>query len=210
MTAVPILGTIAPIMGTMENENLASALFGKVRRVLLALFYSRPDEAFYLRQIVRVTGGGQGAVQRELKQLSRAGIITEYRQGRMVYYRANRDCPIYEELHRLMTKTAGLADVLRESLEPLVSRIDFAFIYGSQASFTAGPGSDVDLIIVGDVEDLTLHRAVTEAEGRLNRPINYTLLTRKEFNLRRKEKDGFLSRVLKGDKIFVVGEAQDV
>jgi predicted nucleotidyltransferase len=197
-------------MGATENENLTSALFGKARRTLLAVLYSRPDESFYLRQLVRMTGAGQGAVQRELKQLSEAGIITESRQGRMVYFMANRDCPIYEELHRLMTKTAGLADVIRESLVPLSSRIDFAFIYGSQASFTAGSGSDVDLMIVGDVEDLALHRTIAEAEGRLNRPINYTLLTPKEFDRRRKEKVGFLSRVLEGDKIFVVGGAQDV
>ncbi len=197
-------------MGTIENENLSSALFGKVRRALLALLYSRSDESFYLRQVVRLTAVGQGAVQRELKQLADAGIITASRQGRMVYYKANRDCPIFDELYRLMTKTAGLADVLRRSLGPLAPRIDFAFIYGSQASFTAGSGSDVDIVIVGGVDDLTLHRAVVEAEGHLDRPINCTLLTRKEFNRRRKEKDGFLSRVLRGEKIFVVGEAQDV
>jgi len=197
-------------MGTIENEGLSSALFGKVRRALLALFYSRPGESLYLRQIVRMTGLGQGAVQRELKQLADAGIITVSRQGRMVYYKANRECPIYDELHRMMTKTAGLADVLRKSLEPLASQIDLAFIYGSQASFTAGAGSDVDVMIVGDIEDLALHRAVVEAEGLLSRPINYRLLTRKEFNRRRKEKDGFLSRVLRGDKISIVGDAQDV
>jgi DNA-binding transcriptional ArsR family regulator len=197
-------------MGTIENQDLSSALFGKVRRTLLALFYSRPDESLYIREIVRMTGVGQGAVQRELKQLADAGIITASRQGRMVYYKANRDCPIYDELHRLMTKTAGLADVLRKSLEPLAPQIDIAFIYGSRASFTAGPASDVDVMVVGDVEDLALHRAFAEAEGILDRPVNYTLLTRKEFNRRRKEKDGFLSRVLGGDKISIVGEARDV
>jgi predicted nucleotidyltransferase len=197
-------------MGTMSNENLSSALFGKVRRALLALLYSRPDESFYLRQIARMTGAGQGAVQRELKQLTEAGIITESRQARMVYYRANRSCPIFDELHRLMTKTTGLADVLRKSLEPLASEIDLAFIYGSQASFTAGAGSDVDVLVVGDVEDLALHRAVAEAEDHLDRPVNYTLLTREEFERRSKEKEGFLARVLKGDKIFIVGEAEDV
>jgi DNA-binding transcriptional ArsR family regulator len=197
-------------MGTIENEKLSSALFGKVRRALLALLYSRPEEAFYIRQIARMTGAGGGAVQRELKQLDDAGIITASRKGRMVYYRANRDCPIYSELHRLMTKTAGLADVLRRSLEPLAPKIDLAFIYGSQASFTAGASSDVDVMVVGDMEELALHRAIAEAESTLDRSINYTLLTPKEFHRRRKERDGFLSRVLEGDKISIVGDARDV
>jgi len=197
-------------MGTIENQNLSSALFGKVRRALLALFYSRSDESFYLRQMVRMIGVGQGAVQRELKQLADAGIITRSKQGRMVYYTANRDCPVFDELRRLMTKTAGLADVLRKSLAPLAAQIDLAFIYGSQASFKAGAASDVDVVVVGAVEDLALHRAIVEAEGYLDRSINYTLLTRQEFDRRRKETDGFLSRVLRGDKIFIVGETRDV
>lgn len=210
MTGVPTLGTNEPRMGTIHNGNLSSALFGKVRRTLLALFYSQPDESFYLRQIVRMTGVGQGAVQRELRQLSDAGIISESKSGRMIYYKANRDCPIFEELLRLMTKTAGLADVLRKSLEPLTPRIDLAFIYGSQASFKAGAESDIDVVIVGEVEELGLHRAVMEAETKLKRPVNYTLLTREEFDRRREERSGFISRVLRGEKIFIVGGAQDV
>lgn len=197
-------------MGTIENEYLSSTLFGKARRVLLALFFSRTDESFYLRQIVRMTGVGHGAVQRELKKLTDAGIITKFKLGRMVHYKVNRECPVFDELRRLMTKTAGLADVLRKALTSLADQIDIAFIYGSQANFTAGATSDVDLLIVGGVEELALHRAVAEAEGYLDRPINYTLLTRQEFERRRKETDGFLSRVLSGETIFIVGKPQDV
>jgi DNA-binding transcriptional ArsR family regulator len=197
-------------MGTIKHDNLCSALFGKVRRALLALFYSRVDESFYLRQIVRMTRVGQGAVQRELKKLADAGIITKSKQGRMSYYQANRACPVFDELHRLMTKTAGLADVLRKSLAPLATQVDFAFIYGSQASFKSGAASDVDVVIVGDIEELALHRAIASAEAYLDRSINYTFLTRQEFDHRRKEKDGFMSRVLKGETIFIVGESPDV
>lgn len=128
----------------------------------------------------------------------------------MVHYKVNRECPVFDELRRLMTKTAGLADVLRKALTSLADQIDIAFIYGSQANFTAGATSDVDLLIVGGVEELALHRAVAEAEGYLDRPINYTLLTRQEFERRRKETDGFLSRVLSGETIFIVGKPQDV
>jgi len=99
-------------MGTIEHKSISSALFGKVRREMLALFFSRPDESFYLRQIARMTGVGQGAVQRELKRLAEAGIVTRTARGRRVDYRANRACPLYNELQGLMTKTAGLADVL--------------------------------------------------------------------------------------------------
>jgi len=71
-----------PNMGAMNHENLSSALFGKGRRTVLALFFSRPDESFYLRQIARMTGVWQGAVQRELKRLTEAGIIARVGRGR--------------------------------------------------------------------------------------------------------------------------------
>lgn len=197
-------------MGTIEYENLSSALFGKVRRAVLALFFSRPDELFYLRQIVRITGVGQGAVQRELKRLSDVGIITRIGRGRQVHYQVNRDCPIFNELRGLMTKTAGLADVLRKALAPLANVIEFAVIYGSQANGTAGAASDVDLLIVGDIDELDLHRAIAQAEGYLVRAVNYTLFNRREFGRRREEKGGFLDRVLSGEMIFIVGNHEDV
>ena len=62
----------APLLDAAEPGAL---LFGKTRRVVLAWLYGHPDERFYLRQLVRQTGAAQGAVQRELQLLSRAGLI---------------------------------------------------------------------------------------------------------------------------------------
>jgi hypothetical protein len=133
---------------------------------MLALLFSHPDESFYLRQIVRMTGVGLGAVQRELKCLTEAGIITRSARGRRVDYQVNRKCPLFDELKSLITKTAGLADVLRKTLVPFTNKIEIAFIYGSQADGTAGETSDVALIIIGGVDELELHRAIAKAEGK--------------------------------------------
>jgi DNA-binding transcriptional ArsR family regulator len=197
-------------MGTIENDQISSALFGKVRRAILALFFSRVEESFYLRQVIRLTGKGQGAVQRELKSLTDAGIITKSKQGRQVYYQVNKDCPVFKELRSLITKTAGLADVLRKTLSKMSNNIEIAFVYGSQANATAKPSSDVDLLVVGDIEELVLHRAVAAAERLLDRQVNYTLLGTQEFRRRRREKGGFLSRVLSGESIYIIGKPQDV
>jgi len=197
-------------MGTIRNDNLSDALFGKVRLAVLALFFSRPDDAFYLRQVVRITGVGQGAVQRELKRLTDAGVITRTTRGHRVDYQVNRDCPLFDELKSLITKTAGLADVLRKALDPLARKIELAFIYGSQADGTAGASSDVDLMVVGRVDELDLHRAIAKAEEKLVRTVNYTLIDRKEFDRRRSEKGGFLERVLNGKMIFIMGNPENV
>lgn len=103
-------GTIAPNMSTInKKESLSATLFGKTRRAVLALLYSHVDESFYLRQIVRAAGVGMGAVQRELKRLSDSGIIIKSLQGQQVYYTANPECPIYDELKSLVMKTGNFS-----------------------------------------------------------------------------------------------------
>jgi predicted nucleotidyltransferase len=193
-------------MGTHTvSTDLGSALFGKARRAVLGLLYARPDEAFYLRQITREVQAGQGAVQRELKRLVDAGLLTREARGREVHYRANRACPIFAELHGLVLKTVGLADVLRAALLPFQTDLTLAAVYGSQAAGTARAGSDVDLLVVGTVEELALHKAVAEAETQLARTVNYTLLTPREFARRRRERGSFVARILAGPLIPLLG-----
>ena len=99
------MGTKEPIMGTdVRDEKISSALFGKTRRAVLALLYGHADESFYVRQIVRAVGVGLGAVQRELKRLSEAGLIERVGRGRQVYFQANRQCPVFAELHGLIVE----------------------------------------------------------------------------------------------------------
>jgi predicted nucleotidyltransferase len=181
-------------------------LFPRVRQRVLSLLLLHPDERWHLRDIVRRTGSAVGAVHRELAGLTESGIIARVRDGNRTYYQASASCPFFAELSGLMRKTWGMADVLRRALAHLSGSVDCAFIYGSQANGTATARSDVDLLVVGDVDEMALHRAVSKAEEALARSVNYTLLSRKEFARRRREKAGFLARVLAGDKIPVLGE----
>jgi len=201
------MGTIAPRMSTGKPLDIALALFGKTRRRVLGLLFAAPDTAFYLRQVAREAGAGQGAVQRELQHLTEAGILVRTAHGRQVYYQVNRASPIFAELHGLMLKTAGLADVLRETLAPFGAKIQQAFVYGSQAAGTATAGSAVDLLVVGEMDELALHRAIREAEARLGHTVNYSLLTPAEYERRKRARGGFIARVLQGPRIPVVGQS---
>jgi predicted transcriptional regulator len=89
-------------MSTMtEFSGPLEALFGKTRRLILALLYSHADEAYYLRKILRLTGVSLGAGQRELKRLTEAGIFVRSSSEGRVYFQANPACPIYAELKSL-------------------------------------------------------------------------------------------------------------
>jgi len=191
---------------SLASANLGHVLFGKTRRAVLALLYGHPEEDFYLRQIARAAGGGLGAVQRELKLLTDAGILRRRTRGRQVYFQANPDCPVYGELRSLLVKTVGVADLLRASLLPLADRIGAAFIHGSFARGEEGPRSDVDLLVVGEARFAEVVSALAPAQEALGREVNPVVYPLEEFRRRRAEGDHFLTSVLGGPRILLMGD----
>lgn len=188
----------------------ASILFGKTRRAVLALTYGHTDERFYLRQIVRHASVGVGVVQRELRQLAAAGILTRTVSGRQTYYQANRECPIFEELRAIVTKTAGVASLLQSALAPLGERIAIAFIFGSIAHGGEHATSDVDLMVVGEVGFGEVVDRVSPTQDRLGREVNPKVYPRAEFVEKARAGQHFLSRVLALPKIFLIGTEHDL
>ena len=134
------------------HNGLADLLFGRTRGAILALLYGKADQSFYTRQIAREVDGSVGAVQRELENLSKVGLTVRSAVGSQVFYQANRDAPIFREMHALGNKTIGVFgvfSVLRSALHPLAKRILVAFVYGSVARAEETGQSDVDLMLLG-------------------------------------------------------------
>lgn len=207
LKSVPKIGTIVPEIGTtLKKNSLPSILFGKTRRAVLAVLFSRIDEPFYLRQLSRITGIRMGSLQWELKQLTEGGIINRTTRGHQVYYQANKECPIFNELKSIVIKTVGIGDILRNALTPIADRIAVAFIYGSFATGKERPGSDIDVLIVGDVTFSEVVNALQEAQNTIGREINPTVYPVKEFKAKLADNHHFLKTVMGGPIIFLIGD----
>jgi uncharacterized protein len=185
---------------------LSETLFSRNRRAVFSLLFTRPDEQFYLREIVRACGSGMGAMQRELRLLVQAGILRRTVRHKQVYFQADSACPIFEELKSIMLKTAGLADVLRAALAQLRDRIEIALIFGSTSRGRQNAESDVDLLVVGNVSFLEIVAALAEAQTKISREINPVVYSREEFSAKLHGKHPFLQNVLQGEKIFLMGD----
>src|SRR5689334_19414821 len=131
----------------MRTKRGVDALIPTVRKRILALVVLQPRHSWYGSELARRLKLPKTSLQRELVNLVQAGILLRRGEGKHVYYQADPDCPILPELQGLMAKTAGLADVVREALSPMASRISFAFIYGSIARGEELTTSDVDLMV---------------------------------------------------------------
>jgi predicted nucleotidyltransferase len=208
---LPKMGKIIPEMGIdTKPGSLCRGLFGKTRQAVLALLYNQADRSFYTKQILDRVKIGRGTVQRELKNLTDAGFIIREVQGRQVYYRANENCPIFNELKSIVRKTFGIADVIRQSLEQIRAKIRVAFIFGSIVTNTDGKASDIDIMVIGEISFDEVAHGLSNAEELIQREINPVVYPVFKFRQKIQTNHHFLKTVLEGDKIFIVGDRDEL
>jgi len=190
------------------RTSIANALFSATQQRVLGLLFGQPGRSFFATEMINLAGAGSGAVQREIQYLVESGLVTVSRIGNQKHYQANRAAPIYNELHGIVVKTLGPAGVLRAALAPLETRIHGAVLYGSVAKRSDSAASDIDVLIVADGLTLEeIYAALAPAEKRLGRSISPTLYTLKEFQRRRAAGNVFLSKVLAGEHVPLLGNA---
>jgi predicted nucleotidyltransferase len=146
---------------------------------------------------------------RELNALAKAGLLIRSEVGNQVHYQANPSCPIYEEMRAILRKTFGIADVLREALEPVAGRIKLAFVYGSVARGEERAASDVDVLLIGRLKFTDAVLALSSAEQGLRREVNPHVYSVAEFQHKVADREPFLVRVMKEPKIYLIGTDDD-
>lgn len=179
---------------------------GRVRVLRELLLH--PERELYLRELAARAGVSLSSAQRESARLTAAGLLRRSDRGNQTFYRAETRSPLYPELRSLLLKTVGLGEALRDALGR-AGDIRLAFVYGSLAAGDERPGSDVDLVVVGGARPRSISDRLTDVERLIGRPVNSVVLTPDEFSARLRKTDRFLSAVLKGPKIFVIGDEDE-
>jgi predicted nucleotidyltransferase len=190
----------------MSKTSVADALFPGLQQRVLGLLFGQPDRSFYGNELLRLTGTGRGALQRELEKLVAADLVTVTSIGNQKHYQANAASPIFAELRGIVLKSIGLADVLRTALKDVADRIRIAFVFGSVAKGTDTAASDIDLLVVADELSYTdLFEGLATAEQMLGRKVNPTLYTPAALAEKIRAENNFVLRVLSQPKIFLIG-----
>jgi len=193
------------------SSGIGDVLFSKTQQAVLRLLYGQPGRTFYAKELIGLAKMGSGSVQRELERLTAAGLIMVRSIGNQRHYQANPRAPIFDELRGIVFKTFGVADHLRAALAPLAGRIQAAFIYGSVARGTDAASSDIDVMILA--EDISFPEVLTAlslAEQDVGRPVNPAVYGIAEWRRKLEDKGGFLQRVMKQPRIFLIGTDDDL
>lgn len=181
----------------------------RVRVRLLTLFLTHPTESFYIRQITRLTGETYNNVRQELQNLAQLELILSERRANAIYYWANVEHFLFPELKRIILKTEALGDRLRQALSTL-GDIRIAFVYGSTARGTEVVSSDIDLMVIGDVNLDRLDRVIDSIEEEIGRTVNYTLFEVEEWQERVTQAHSFVTDVLIHEKVFLIGDKDEL
>jgi predicted nucleotidyltransferase len=143
-------------------------------------------------------------VRTELKNLDDAGIVLSEKSGNQLLYRINPECPLYPEIRMMIVKTFSLTDEIRKRLKS-IKTIKFAYIFGSFASGDFDSKSDVDLMIVGNVDPQKIMSKLMDYERVIDREINTKVYSLSEYNAQLKIKNSFINQVHNGSRIDVIG-----
>jgi len=191
------------------HQSLPSLLFPEYRRRVLGLLLLRPEEALHGREIARRTGLPAGTITRELIKLAEVGLLKRTKRGNQQVYSADTGAPIFNELASILRKTSGLADVLVQALASGAPKLRLAFVFGSVARGQETAGSDVDVMLIGDLGFREAVELLHPSQATLGREVNPKVFSTREFT-EKSATEPFLIDVLAKPKIFLIGNAHDL
>jgi predicted nucleotidyltransferase len=189
-------------------NQLAELLSSRARAEIFRLLLGGTGEELHVREIERRSGLNDSTLRQELRKLVRLDLVQSRRDSNRVYYRAKTENPLYPEIRNLVLKTSGLSDVLKSALTD--KRIRVAFVFGSIASGEEKAGSDVDLMVIGQLGLRDLSRLLSGVEEKIGREVNPHVLREEEFRKRIRAKEHFASSVMESPKIFIIGSEREL
>ena len=189
-------------------NTLSIILSSRARAEIFRLLFSGSEGELHIREIQRRSGLNDSTIRQELKKLAELGLVSGRKDSNRIYYSANKNNPLYQDIQNLVIKTSGLADVFKKALQD--ERIEISFIFGSIPKGEMNTGSDVDLMVIGDIGLRGISNLLSGIPEKTGRDVNPYVLSRAEFQKRLQNKEHFLTSVLQSPKIFVTGNEHDL
>ncbi len=161
---------------------MLKGLFGsKTRTNILKLFFFNQKKRFYIRELARTVKTSAGNIQKELRKLENEELLKSVIYGNLRLYELNKAHPLFPEMEKIMNKTAGIDVLISKDISD-IKGVRFAFIYGSYAKEDLRADSDIDLLIIGDINTDEIIKKLKKTENMISREINFHIINISEFS----------------------------
>lgn len=185
--------------------DLSDLIVSKVRVKILTLFFEKPGEMFYVREITRLIKEEINAVRRELDRLLETGLLRSEQRANRLYYQLNKKYLYFQELQRIVSKTSGIGKKIRKNRRKL-GELDYVVFTGSFINQEKASRDDLDLLVVGAVVLPELEALIKAEEKVFGREINYAVIEKEEFEFRKARRDPFIMEVMYGVRVMIIGD----
>lgn len=191
------------------RKSIDYLFISKVRVKSLKYFFFHPEKPIHLRGAVREFNEEINAVRRELNRLEEIRLLTTEKKGNRKYYSLNKIHPFFDDLLSMMHKTFGLGgDIVKSSKK--LGDVKYAILTSSYTQGLEIEPHDVDLVMVGDIDLNLLGEIISNAEKRIGKEVNYTVLSAHEFDVRKKRRDAFVQQLVAGNNILLLGDSTEL
>ena len=161
----------------MDNL-LAGLIASKTRVKLLMRFFFNPKARSYLRELAKEFNVSTNAVREELNQLKKTNLLTSEKNGRQVYYMANKEHALFPELKSMVSKVMGIDQVI-DGVVNRLGDLERAYLIGDYAE-----GKDtgiIDILLIGDIDQYNLNDLTRKTERYIKRKIRPLVLSKEEY-----------------------------
>lgn len=189
-------------------NSLQDFMISRVRAKVIELFFTNPENMYYVREITREIKEEINAVRRELDRMLGYGLIKSEKRGNRLYYFLNKRYLYYQELEQMVAKSIGLGKKIRK-LRRKLGTLNFVMFAGRYVRGLPPRNEEVDILIVGEVVLPELETLVKEEEKKLGREINYSVFSEEEFSFRKTRRDPFVMGILYATRVMIIGSEDD-
>lgn len=190
--------------------DLSDIIVARVRVKLIELFFSNVQEMYHIRGLVRELKEEINAVRRELNRMQELGILASEKRGNRLYYWPRKEYRFFDDLLSLVAKTTGLGARIIQNKKK-IGKLAFVMFSGRFVRRKERKSDDeVDILVVGEVVLPELANLIRIEESKRNHEINYTVMSREEFDFRKKRRDPFLQSILLGSRVMILGDEEDL
>jgi len=173
----------------------------RIRQRIILLFVYNQNKEFYLSEIAKIVRTSAGTAQRELNKLLHSDFIIFKKKANLNIYILNTHYSLLKEIESIVKKTLGIEVELKKELSR-IDDISFAFLFGSYVKGGFKSDSDIDLFIIGEVDEDQVFKAVQKVEEIVRREINYHIANKTEF-LKKKKSNYFYKEIVESFTLLI-------
>ncbi len=188
--------------------SLQDFMISRVRVKMMDLFFTNPNEMYYVRQITRKINEEINAVRRELDKMLGYGLLRSEQRGNRLYYYLNKRYLYFQELQQMVIKSTGLGKKIRK-LRRKLGTLELVVFSGRFVRRLAPRQNEVDVLVIGEVVLPELEALIKQEEERIDREIRVAVFEKKEFDFRKTRRDPFIMDVLYGSRVMVIGSEEE-